>query len=161
MKLMSIGIICILLIVILYETSEKSMAETNFSRDDGEIILLTRAPDLRQAQNTSNIKNIKIWEDKEGSSPSDILKDILLDLSLKGKNIGIEYIMGSANFYVIKTHNEEQLIKALLKKGFYVRPLSNFHNSKIEGVRVAIGTEKINKNFLNAIQEAEDENNID
>ena len=57
----------------------------------GNIILLTRAPDLRQAQNTSNIKNIKIWEDKEGSNPSDILKDILIDLNLKGKNIGIEY----------------------------------------------------------------------
>ena len=60
-------------------------------RDDGEIILLTRAPDLRQAQNTSNIKNIIIWEDKENSSPSDLLKSILIDLKLKGKNIGIEY----------------------------------------------------------------------
>ena len=60
-------------------------------RDDGEIILLTRAPDLRQAQNTSNIQNIKIWKDKEGSNPSDILKDILINLNLKGKNIGIEY----------------------------------------------------------------------
>ena len=60
-------------------------------RDDGEIILLTRAPDLRQAQNTSNIKNIIIWEDKEGSNPSEILKNILIDLKLKGKNIGIEY----------------------------------------------------------------------
>ena len=46
--------------------------------DVGEIILLTRAPDLRQAQNTSNIKNIKILEDKQVSSPSDILKDILI-----------------------------------------------------------------------------------
>ena len=60
-------------------------------KEDGEIILLTRAPDLRQAQNTSNIKNIKIWEDKEDSNPSDILKQILIDLCLKGKNIGIEY----------------------------------------------------------------------
>ena len=60
-------------------------------RDDGEIVLLTRAPDLRQAQNTSNIKNIIIWEDKEGSNPSEILKNILIDLKLKGKNIGIEY----------------------------------------------------------------------
>ncbi len=60
-------------------------------REDGEIILLTRAPDLRQAQNTSNIKNIKIWEDKERSSPTDILKEILINLNLNGKNIGIEY----------------------------------------------------------------------
>ena len=27
-------------------------------KDNGEAVLLTRAPDLRQAQNTSNIKNI-------------------------------------------------------------------------------------------------------
>jgi Xaa-Pro dipeptidase len=60
-------------------------------KDDGEIILLTRAPDLRQSQNTSNIKNIIIWEDKEESKPTDILKNILVDLKLKGKNIGIEY----------------------------------------------------------------------
>ena len=51
--------------------------------EDGEIILLTRAPDLRQAQNTSNIKNIIIWEDRENSSPSQLLKIILIDLKLK------------------------------------------------------------------------------
>jgi len=74
-----------------YDTFGFVFFQSLILRDDGEIILLTRAPDLRQAQNTSNIKNIKIWEDKEGSSPSNILKDILIDLNLKGKNIGIEY----------------------------------------------------------------------
>ena len=57
----------------------------------GNIVLLTRAPDLRQAQNTSNIKNIKIWKDKEDSKPFNMLKNILEDLNLKEKNIGIEY----------------------------------------------------------------------
>ena len=57
----------------------------------GNIILLTRAPDLRQAQNTSNIENIKIWVDKNDSNPTDDLKVILNDLDLKGKKIGIEY----------------------------------------------------------------------
>ena len=57
----------------------------------GELILLTRAPDLRQAQNTSIIKNIKIWVDKDGSNPADELKNILLDLGLKQSNLGIEY----------------------------------------------------------------------
>jgi len=74
-----------------YDTFGFVFFQSLILKDDGEIILLTRAPDLRQAQNTSNIKNIKIWEDKEGSSPSDILKEILIDLNLKGKNIGIEY----------------------------------------------------------------------
>ena len=59
--------------------------------DNGEIILLTRAPDLRQAQNTSNIKNIRIWVDKDGSKPTDDLKKILDELNLKGKNLGVEY----------------------------------------------------------------------
>ncbi len=57
----------------------------------GNIILLTRAPDLRQAQNTSNISDIRIWIDKDGSKPTDDLKIILDELNLKGKKIGIEY----------------------------------------------------------------------
>ena len=57
----------------------------------GNIILLTRAPDLRQAQNTSNINDIRIWIDKDGSKPTDDLKNILDELNLKGKKIGIEY----------------------------------------------------------------------
>ena len=57
----------------------------------GNTILLTRAPDLRQAQNTSNIEDIRIWVDKDSSNPTDDLKLILNELSLNGKNIGIEY----------------------------------------------------------------------
>jgi len=57
----------------------------------GNIILLTRAPDLRQAQNTSIIKDIRIWVDKNMANPSDDLKKILNELKLEGKKIGIEY----------------------------------------------------------------------
>ncbi len=57
----------------------------------GNIILLTRAPDLRQARNTSNIENIRIWIDKNNSNPTKDLKKILNELNLKDKNIGIEY----------------------------------------------------------------------
>ncbi|MAJ23148.1 MAG: Xaa-Pro dipeptidase [Candidatus Pelagibacter sp. TMED64] len=57
----------------------------------GNVVLLTRAPDLRQAQNTSNIKDIRIWVDKDNSNPTDDLKSILNELSLKDKKIGIEY----------------------------------------------------------------------
>ena len=57
----------------------------------GNIILLTRAPDLRQAQNTSNISDIRIWVDKDGAKPADDLKLILNELNLKGKKIGVEY----------------------------------------------------------------------
>jgi len=57
----------------------------------GKIILLTRAPDLRQAQNTSIIKDIRIWIDKDKANPNDDLKKILKELNLKNKKIGIEY----------------------------------------------------------------------
>ena len=42
-----------------YDTFGFVFFQSLILRDDGEIILLTRAPDLRQAQNTSNIQNIK------------------------------------------------------------------------------------------------------
>ena len=35
----------------------------------GNKILLTRAPDLRQAQNTSIIKDIRVWIDKDNNNP--------------------------------------------------------------------------------------------
>ncbi len=57
----------------------------------GDLILLTRAPDLRQAQNTSIIKDIRIWVDKDQSNPSDHLKNILAELGLEKSNIGVEY----------------------------------------------------------------------
>ena len=57
----------------------------------GNLILLTRAPDLRQAQNTSIINDIRIWVDKDKSNPADELKNILSELSLEKSNLGVEY----------------------------------------------------------------------
>ena len=53
----------------------------------GDLILLTRAPDLRQAQNTSIINDIRIWVDKDKSNPSDELKNILSEFGLVGKTM--------------------------------------------------------------------------
>ena len=53
--------------------------------------MLTRAPDLRQAQNTSIIKEIRIWVDKDNAKPSDELKNILSELGLEKSNLGVEY----------------------------------------------------------------------
>ena len=57
----------------------------------GDLILLTRAPDLRQAQNTSIIKNIRIWVDQNKSNPTNDLKNILSELDLEKSNLGVEY----------------------------------------------------------------------
>ena len=74
-----------------YDTFGYVFFQTLILDKNGNIILLTRAPDLRQAQNTSNIQDIRIWVDKDGSNPTDDLKQILNELNLKNKNIGIEY----------------------------------------------------------------------
>ena len=57
----------------------------------GDLILLTRAPDLRQAQNTSIIKDIRIWIDKDNANPANELKNILNELNLENKTLGVEY----------------------------------------------------------------------
>ncbi len=74
-----------------YDTFGYVFFQTLVLDKNGNTILLTRAPDLRQAQNTSNIEDIRIWIDKDGSNPTDDLKIILNELSLKGKKVGIEY----------------------------------------------------------------------
>ena len=74
-----------------YDTFGYVFFQTLILDNKGNIILLTRAPDLRQAQNTSNIEDIRIWIDEDGSNPTNDLKKILNELDLKDKNIGIEY----------------------------------------------------------------------
>lgn len=58
---------------------------------DGRLALLTRAPDLRQAQNTSMIEDIRIWVDRDGATPAGELKAMLTELGGAGKSFGIEY----------------------------------------------------------------------
>ena len=58
---------------------------------DGSMTLLTRAPDLRQAQHTSILDDIRVWVDREGDHPATQLRELLDDLGLRGKRLGIEY----------------------------------------------------------------------
>jgi len=74
-----------------YDTFGYVFFQTLILDQKDNVVLLTRAPDLRQAQNTSNIEDIRIWVDKDGINPADDLKQILNELDLKDKNIGIEY----------------------------------------------------------------------
>jgi Xaa-Pro dipeptidase len=74
-----------------YDTFGYVFFQTLLLDKEGNVILLTRAPDLRQAQNTSNIQDIRIWVDKNESNPTSDLKIILNELNLKKKKIGVEY----------------------------------------------------------------------
>ncbi|MEQ8709022.1 MAG: Xaa-Pro peptidase family protein [Rhodospirillales bacterium] len=58
---------------------------------DGQMTLLTRAPDLRQARHTSIIGDIRIWTDRDGAMPSDDLRNILDERGCRGKRLGVEY----------------------------------------------------------------------
>jgi Xaa-Pro dipeptidase len=58
---------------------------------DGETMtLLTRTPDVRQAEHTSVIGDIRVWYDAEGKNPAEDLAAILVEHGSKGKRLGIE-----------------------------------------------------------------------
>jgi Xaa-Pro dipeptidase len=58
---------------------------------DGRLMLLTRAPDLRQARHTSIIEDIRIWTDGSDVDPARQLKHILEEFGCKGRRLGVEY----------------------------------------------------------------------
>ena len=57
---------------------------------DGRMTLLTRAPDLRQAQHTSIIGDIRIWVDEAGADPAGALRDVVAEHGGAEKQVGIE-----------------------------------------------------------------------
>ena len=58
---------------------------------DGETLtLLTRTPDVRQAEHTSVIEDIRVWYDAEGVDPAWNLKEVLEEHGCSGKCLGIE-----------------------------------------------------------------------
>ncbi len=63
----------------------------------GDVALLTRSADLRQARHTSNVENIIIWEDRAGARPTTDLKDLLSEMNLLGAKIGVEYDCAGLN----------------------------------------------------------------
>jgi len=75
---------------------------------DGSFVLLTRAPDLRQARNTSLIEDIRIWVDRDGATPADDLRDLLAEKGAKGKRLGVEY-----DSYGLNARNGRRLDAAL------------------------------------------------
>ena len=58
---------------------------------DGETLtLLTRTPDLRQAEHTSVIEDVRVWYDAEGADPAEDLREVIAEHNLGGKRVGIE-----------------------------------------------------------------------
>ena len=57
---------------------------------DREPVLLTRSADLRQAELTSTVADIRLWRDRAGATPADDLAALLGDLGLAGRRTGWE-----------------------------------------------------------------------
>ncbi len=75
---------------------------------DGKMTLLTRAPDLRQAQHTSVIDDIRIWVDGPDAEPAEDLRGILDEQGCRGKRLGVEY-----EAYGLTARNGKRLDAAL------------------------------------------------
>lgn len=73
-----------------YDTFGFSMFQCLVMDGDGQVALLTRLPDLRQAQYTSDLDDIRLWHDVEGVNPAQHLRDLLESKGLAGKKLGIE-----------------------------------------------------------------------
>jgi len=58
--------------------------------ETGDIVLLTRRPDLEQARRTSTITDVRLWYDGEGADPAKELRAILQEKNLARARIGIE-----------------------------------------------------------------------
>ncbi|MBN8630373.1 MAG: aminopeptidase P family protein [Rhodobacterales bacterium] len=69
-----------------YDTFGFAMFQCMILTAKGDLHLLTRTPDLRQAQLTSTLTDaeIHIWQDIEGASPARDLANLLADLGVKG-----------------------------------------------------------------------------
>ena len=74
---------------------------------DGRLALLTRSADLRQAQHTSDITDIRIWKDGQDANPAKDLRAMLEDLGARGR-LGVEY-----DSYGLTHYNGRRLETAL------------------------------------------------
>jgi Xaa-Pro dipeptidase len=74
-----------------YDTFGFCFFQSLVVKADGSMVLLTRSADMRQARQTSIIENIVVWTDRDGANPAVDLRNLLNDLDLLGKRIGVEY----------------------------------------------------------------------
>ena len=75
-----------------YDTFGFAMFQCLILEADGDLHLFTRAPDLRQAQQTSTLADdrIHVWVDVEGVNPAEQLMALLATLGLSGRRLGVE-----------------------------------------------------------------------
>jgi Xaa-Pro dipeptidase len=74
-----------------YDTFGYVFFQCLYMSAEGETLtLLARTPDVRQAEHTSTISDIRVWYDAEDVNPAVDLKEILEEHGCRGKRLGIE-----------------------------------------------------------------------
>src|SRR5258708_39887763 len=74
-----------------YDTFGFCFFQSLVVRADGRMALLTRSADLRQAQHTSILADIRVWTDRRDASPAEQLLAVVHDLGLPGGRLGVEF----------------------------------------------------------------------
>lgn len=91
-----------------YDTFGYVYFQCLFLSADGDLVLLTRAPDRIQAAMTSVIEDIRIWVDAEGVNPAEQLREILAEHGCAGAKLGVEL-----DAYGLTAYNGRRLDAAL------------------------------------------------
>lgn len=91
-----------------YDTFGYCFFQCLYLRADGDFTLLTRAPDLRQAQHTSVISDIRVWVDEDGRNPAQDLKELLRECGGTDGRLGIEF-----DAYGLTAHNWRRIESVL------------------------------------------------
>lgn len=74
-----------------YDSLGYAYFQTMFLGADGELTLLTRAPDVEQAGQTSIVEDVRIWVDRAGANAGQDIRDMLESHGMGGKRVGVEY----------------------------------------------------------------------
>jgi Xaa-Pro dipeptidase len=72
-----------------YDTFGFCFFQCLYAGADGRVALLTRSADLRQAERTSDIIDIRVWKDGANANPAGDLRAMLDDLGARGR-LGVE-----------------------------------------------------------------------
>jgi Xaa-Pro dipeptidase len=74
-----------------YDTFGFCFFQSLLVRADGRLALLTRSADLRQAQHTSILTDIRIWTDRKDATPAEQLLVMVRDVGPPKGRIGVEF----------------------------------------------------------------------
>jgi Xaa-Pro dipeptidase len=80
-----------------YDTAGYSQFQCLWLAASGEMTLLTRSSDIRQARLTSIIEDVRLWVDAAGVNPATVLRAAIGGRVTAGMRLGVEYASATLN----------------------------------------------------------------